>query len=78
MTHIDDCSFQPEDRRKLNKVYEDVYEGASKNDPSIITRLDRVEQVVETMTENSKQIKWALYAGLFLLVVNLLSSHIKF
>lgn len=64
--------------QKVDKLYLDMYLGSGKENPSVSTRLDRVEQVIENMTTNHNQIKWALYAALFLLLANLIGAHVKF
>ena len=63
---------------KVDRLYLDMYFGEGKENPSIITRLDRVEQWMESMTTNSNQIKWALYGAIILMLVNMVVTHIKF
>lgn len=63
---------------QIEKMYEDMYVGGGKNDPSITTRLDRVEQVIEVMLSNSRQERLALYATILAIILNIIATHIKF
>jgi len=63
---------------RIHRVEIDMYFGDGKENPPIVTRIDRVEKITEDATNNHNQIKWALYAGLFLLLANLIGAHLKF
>lgn len=62
----------------VGKLMTDVYFGDGKDNPPILTRLDRVEQAIEAMTTNSNQMKWALYVAAAAMILNIISSHVKF
>lgn len=56
--HFDDqpIAFTREDKRKLTKLYVDVFEGENMDNPSITLRLDRVERAAESV----KRLTWAI------------------
>lgn len=65
-----------EDRRLawVEKLYEDMYTGNGKENPSVTTRLDRLEQIVDDI----KKLKWWLITAIGGLILNIVSSHVKF
>jgi hypothetical protein len=63
---------------RIHKVEVDVYFGEGKDNPPITTRLASLEDFMRDTIEDRKQIKWALYGAISLLIANLIMSHVKF
>jgi signal recognition particle subunit SEC65 len=61
-------------KRKAEKVYYDMYEAQDMENPSVTTRLDRVENVINDI----KQLKWYILAAIIASVIDIASNHIKF
>jgi hypothetical protein len=61
-------------KRKAEKVYFDMYEAQDMENPSVTTRLDRVERVVEDI----KALKWAVFIAVLAMIGDMISQHVKF
>lgn len=57
----------------IQRVFEEMYLGNGKNDPSVLTRLDRIEQVLEQL----KSWKWILAAATISMVADIIMRHIR-
>ena len=57
----------------VQKLWEDMYMGRGKNDPSVISRLDRVEQVAESFAKSVNKI----IVGMILLLLGILGDVVK-
>ena len=57
----------------IERMYEDMYLGRGKADPPVITRLDRIEQVLESM----KTWKWVMIGAILTMIGDIISGHIK-
>ena len=62
-----------DDSERVTRMYEDLYLGRGKDDPSMITRLDRIEQVLASLATW----KWIMIAAIVTMVGEIISSHIK-
>jgi hypothetical protein len=61
-------------RRKTDKTYLDMYEGENKENPSMTVRMDRVEQVLDSV----KTIKTAAITAVIAMIVDIASHFIHF
>lgn len=59
-------------KRKAEKTYYDMYEGQDQENPSVTTRLDRLERVAAT---NGK-LFWAVLGTILAVVGDIISNHI--
>lgn len=59
-----------EESRKLSKLYIDMYEGEGKDNPPIVTRLDRVERA----TASVNKLTWAVILGGVAAIIDVLVS----
>ena len=57
----------------VQRIYEDMYLGRGKNDPPVITRLDRIEQVLDSL----KSWKWIMVASTLAMIGDIIAGHIK-
>lgn len=76
--------MDPEQERKLTKLYKDMYEGEDRDNPSITTRLTVVEGDVDHMkssiTKINSNISWGvklLLGSLLLAIANLVFQAVK-
>ena len=58
----------------VRAIHKAIYVGEGKDDPPIVTRLDRIEQSLATLN----QVKWLLLAAIFMMIGNIISQHFKF
>lgn len=65
--------YSAEERRKLEKIYIDMYEGDGKENPPIVTRLDRVERA--TLAIN--RLSWLCAAAILTAVGDIIVTHFK-
>ena len=61
------------DAEKLARLYEDIYYGRGKDDPSVMTRLDRIEQILATLAT----LKWIMIAAIVTMIGDIVVSHVK-
>ncbi len=62
----------PQVRNRADKVYVDMYEGEGKDNPSVTTRLDRLEQVAAT----NGRLFWAVVGAILAVVGDIISNHV--
>lgn len=62
-----------DDSEKITRIYEDMYFGRGKDDPSVITRLDRIEQILASLATW----KWIMIAAILTMIGDIISTHIK-
>ena len=74
LTHNELCRKVLELSKRHNKIFEDLYEGADKDNPSIITRLYMIEKHVADQV----RIKWLLAAAVLGLFFDIIKSFFKF
>lgn len=60
--------------RRFQELHDAVYVGDGKDNPPIVTRLDRIEQSLATLN----QVKWLLLAAIFTMLGNIISQHFHF
>lgn len=58
---------------KVDKMFTDLYVGDGKENPSLTTRVDRLEQILVTLSTW----KWLLIACILTMIGDIVSSHIK-
>ena len=58
---------------KIDRLYEDMYYGRGRDDPSVTTRLDRIEQILSEM----RSWKWVLIGAIVAMIADIISSHVK-
>lgn len=56
---------------QVQSLHRAIYVGDGKDDPPIVTRLDRIEQSLATLN----QVKWLLLAAIFMMIGNIISQH---
>lgn len=64
----------PTQIEKVEKLYEDVYVGRDKDNPSIVMRLDRIEQILSDL----RTWKWTLIVAIVTMIADIISNHVKF
>ena len=59
---------------RILKLEGDMYFGRDKNNPSVMTRLALLEDVISSM----KTIKWLLGGAIATAIINIFSTHLSF
>lgn len=62
-----------DDDERLDRLYTDFYFGRGKDDPSVVTRLDRIEQIVASLAAW----KWIIIAATVTMIADIITSHFK-
>lgn len=57
----------------VQRIFKDMYLGHGKNDPPVVTRLDRIEQILAQF--NSW--KWIVVAATVSMIADIVAGHIK-
>jgi hypothetical protein len=57
----------------LQRMFKDMYLGDGKYDPPILTRLDRIEQILTQL----KSWKWIIVAATVSMIADIIADHIK-
>lgn len=68
------CANEEEFQRRLTKLETDMYFGEGKSNPPITTRMFKVEQVIDSV----EKLRWYFIAAIVAMIMNIISSHIKF
>lgn len=61
------------DEPMVQRMFRDMYLGRGKNDPPIVTRLDRLEQILGQLIS----LKWIIIGATIAMIANIIEAHIK-
>jgi hypothetical protein len=73
MMVVNSGAITVEERRQVAKLYYDMYEGDGKENPSVTTRLDRVERTIASVN----RLTWSLIGLALAEIANIVSQHLK-
>lgn len=63
-----------ESDRRVTLMYHEFYEGDGKENPPMVTRMQRIEDAIASL----KTVKWLLAGAIITAVFNIISAHVKF
>jgi hypothetical protein len=67
-------TIDSETLRRINKMYEDMYEGRGKENPPITTRLLDIEKTLSDF----RALKFLLWAAIITGIGDIIFTHVKF
>ncbi len=66
-----------EESAKVHKMYEDMYEGRGKDNPSMTTRMTMVEDKQERMSKNINKALWLAVTTLLAIIGEIVKTSLK-